>query len=266
MARSETLSRRDFLYVAGASVGAYFGTKTVVDLSIKSPHYLHYLRYRNENLPGNVNNDIEPYVYITHDNTSLNIENEGVRYLVNPNRNAFSEALINIAKKEKSDRGLQKLERFIKTSPLEIRMQESVKKYILEDGKEHEALSTYTPSMIDGPTVRFSRSYLEATNRARISGNLKHQIHYDQAVWHELYHFWQDSRNPYKHGANTLYCSYLNGRDEERWLEKCEHKKNPIEIEAEKKSYEIVDSLRAGYLTSMVESWPFGKFFTFTKV
>ncbi len=265
MARTEALTRRDSLYVVGISVASVFGAKTIVDAGLKSPHYLHYRKHRKIDSLDNGRNEFESFIYTSYDRNPFTVDYQGRDYAVIPERRVFSEALVEIANIEDTRRGKHRLRGFLRTSPLEIRMQDSVKKYLLEDGKEHEASATYTYSLVGGPTARFSRSYVAAYIRARKEGNLKQQVHNDQVVWHELYHFWQDMRNPYMHAAYSLNCAYLE-MEYSKWSEKCDHEHNPIEIEAERKSNKIISSLRAGYISGKIEEWPFGHFFSIQQV
>lgn len=136
------------------------------------------------------------YVQVPQKGYFLPVKKEDGRpevYEISAVPDGFYDALIYIAKKEKGNAGLEKLYSFLNRKPLKIEFPQSSTE---SDQKENH--SYYIPSIYtSGPKIIFANDILEPYITKFQSEDLVTRLFAPEGVYQELYHVWQDVRDPF---------------------------------------------------------------------
>lgn len=259
MSQPEYLSRRNFVKVAlaiPASVGLGIATEKILRYSTRDMLYSHE---SDSFLEQKISNNI-----IVDENNFLNIleyERNGKHKVVQVrvNKEPFVHSIINlITKIEDPEEGPVKIASFLENRPLIINLadKEEVPRVEKQD-KTFEQAGGYLPALSGGPEVTFYPTFLRDYMHESLIRNYLDK--YDSAVFHELYHVWQDATNPYKYAVELCIYSVKEFASRLGLMPKFEHGKYPSEKEAYDKASILTDVLKEF-------DYPFGQFFTFETV
>lgn len=262
MSGKERFTRRDALLVL--STGA-LATLAAPYIKTRAPHYQLYIDYQLKNFGRRDQEGKSLNIFETYDEY-FNHEYESGRPLPRINMSTFSQALKEIAFRDRGEKGLGKLTRFIRWNPLRISFQKQIGPILADDGTLYEPDAGHVGTAFGGPLVIFSNDYLRSYFKMQRGKDLNQQIEHDKTVWHELIHFWQDAKNVSKHMLLKNFCTYNDNSHKSLFQSRFCPENNTIEEEALVKSKQIIHSLRAGYISGRIEKWPFGHFFSIQQV
>lgn len=233
-------------------------------IRIRGPHYLSYFE---SSLRDNVfknEGELSPYIFSTYEQDPFIIRHERQEFRVQTNKEAISDALSLIASQEKE--GISKARKFIRLNPLEISLQDHLPEMLNDEGNYYEPVGIFDGSLTGGPTVSFSKDFITMYASRLISKNLTDQADIDGLVYHELIHFWQDLRNPYKRAFVATQCRSSDSKEGIDFVESFCPEDVGLEKEAKQKSSQLIQKLRAAYISGKIVKSPFGSFFSFQSV
>jgi len=253
MASHESFTRREALTVLGRASLA----PLALYAAIRAPHYFSYFDYLLKGQAESDEGGLTPYIFDTYGRNPFVVDLEGKNYQVSVAKSAFLEALAVIRAQEKTDKSLNT---FLLFNPLRVDLQDSLKPYLAEDGRLYEPSGEYRSLFFGGPKLSFPGAFIKEYLQAKLENDINTLADKDTVIYHELIHFWQDFRNPYKYFYSG-YCRDFESREGEITpLRGCPE--DILEVEAVTKSRQIVQSLRAGYISGKISNWPFGHFFS----
>lgn len=255
MASYERLTRREALTVLGrASL-----TPLALYAGIRAPHYFSYFDYLLKGHVKDDESDLTPYIFDTYGRNPFVVNLEGKNYQISVAKSAFLDGLNVVRSQEKTDKSL---EAFLLFNPLRVDLQDNLEPYLAEDDMFYEPVGEYRSLFFGGPKLSFPGRFIREYLQAKLENDINTLADKDTVIYHELIHFFQDFRNPYKHFYLTAYCRDLESpRGISTLLRGCPEDDN-LEDEAVAKSRQIVQILRAGYISGKISNWPFGHFFT----
>ena len=248
MERRRKLSRRE----AVIAIAGFSAVGVGLVLKDKVSPYIKYLSSRNHENAFLDGEEIEQMIHTSHENSS-----------VKANKTVFAEELKFIAKKENPEKGISWLHSFLRVYPLEIQFpQREAKPLVSKNGVIQQPRAGYTPALSDGPTFIFYPSFLQEYHRAKREIDVAAQIDNDMLIWHEIIHFWQDVRGPFKQIVTAGVYGSFEKVNNNRVIQPFDISADPFEKEAWEKASAIVET-RFNYVveTRDFENWPFGNFF-----
>lgn len=158
------------------------------------------------------------------------------------------------------------MRKFIRLNPLEISLQDHLPEMLNDEGNYYEPVGLFNGSITGGPSITFSKDFISWYAERVGSKSLTDQADSDWYVYHELSHFWQDLRNPYKRVFVTTQCRSSDSKEGIDFVERFCPEDVDLEKEAEQKSSQLIQKLRAAYISGKIVKSPFGSFFSFQSV
>lgn len=272
MSKQERLSRRQFLGLAGAgSMGAAIIIgKRLAKYSLNMPPNLSETDFISEQT-------LEDLLRIDTSKSQVFFEAEvnGERSLIKStiNLSAFAKAIYTISANESPENGKAMTFSFLTNHPLEIRLEDKPpKERPKKDGQNYLPTGNYTPLLWGGPSIISYKKQLIEYYLLKRDNNYSQLVEKDFSVWHEIIHFWQDVRNPYKQFIGSSMLGLNEFLAQHGLNPQFEKANDPIEAEADKiaKQYAVasfVDKTMAdldephGNLDTI-----FGEFYSFSVI
>jgi hypothetical protein len=261
----ERISRREFLQGVGLALGTF---------SVIGAGYTGFRLYpfatgldssdrglvTPENLEGLLNVSVSSQ-FASYENGKKRI------FEVSFNRVEAARALYHIAQKVLSSEEIAKVHEMLLIKPLKIDIRPEVYRHYTVRGTWMQNFGTYQDYLLGGPRIQYLGSMVLSYWQDQSSEDNSFHKWVDQQVIHELVHFVQDIKDPFRMrreigtGYNPQRIVSSFGLVGEPFIEEL-----PFEVEAARIADEVVEELQSENLSATNASPPYGRFFNFTEV